>query len=231
MNARERRRPGLWVVVPAWNEARTIGTVVRGLAEHLPRVVVVDDGSTDRCGEIALAEGATVMRHAINLGQGAALQSGIAYALSRNASHIATFDADGQHDPASIADLRAALDASGADVALGSRFLHGTPRMPALRRFVLQAAVRLTRAQTGLALTDAHNGLRVFTRDAAARLEIRQPGMAHASEILATIARAKLRHVEVPTTVSYSEYSLQKGQRIGNSVKILFDMMYAAWTR
>jgi len=231
MFTRERRKPGLWVVIPAYNEAGAIGAVLRGLRERLPRVVVVDDGSTDRTGEIALESGAVVVRHAINLGQGAALQTGIDYALARKASHVCTFDADGQHDPASIAALEAALASSGADVALGSRFLVSSPQMPPLRRAILRAAVALTRLQTGLRLTDAHNGLRLFTRDAAERIRIHQPGMAHASEILAAIARERLRYIEVPSRVAYTAYSLGKGQGVTNSVKILFDLMYAAWTR
>ena len=231
MLASERRRPGLWVVVPAYNEARAIETVVRGLREHAPRVVVVDDGSSDGTGDAAFAAGATVLRHAVNLGQGAALQTGIDYALSRNASFVCTFDADGQHDATSIVAMRAVLEKSGAEVALGSRFLRGHTRMPSLRRMVLQAAVRFTRLQTRMDVSDAHNGLRLFTRRAAQTIRIEQPGMAHASEILVAIARAKLPYVEVPTTVAYTAYSLGKGQSITNSVKILFDLVYAAWSR
>ena len=231
MDARERRKPGLWVVVPAFNEAGSIANVLRGLGAHAPRIVVVDDGSSDRTSEVALDMRAVVVRHSVNLGQGAALQTGIDYALARNASHIATFDADGQHDPATIEKMLSSLEAAGADVALGSRFLEGTPDMPAVRRFVLRLAVRFTRFQTGLQLTDAHNGLRLLTRAAAKRMHIRQPGMAHASEILATVARERLHYVEVPTKVRYSAYSLAKGQRLANSIKILFDLVYAAWTR
>ncbi len=231
MSARERRRPGVWVIVPAYNEAVTIGEVVKGLRDYLPRVAVVDDGSTDGTGDVALAEGATVLRHAINLGQGAALQTGIDYALTRNASHICTFDADGQHDPLTIGAMLGVLECSHADVALASRFLAGEPEMPALRRALLKAAVRFTRTQTGLDVTDAHNGLRLFTRHAAQSIRIKQPGMAHASEILTAIGRVKLRYIEVPTTVAYTKYSLGKGQPVSNSVKILFDLVYAAWTR
>jgi len=103
--------------------------------------------------------------------------------------------------------------------------------MPALRRATLRVAVAFTRLQTGLRLSDAHNGLRLFTRAAAERIRIRQPGMAHASEILAAIARERLRYIEVPTRVHYSAYSLAKGQGVSNSVKILFDLVYAAWSR
>src|SRR6202790_1909524 len=122
MSTRERRKPGLWLVIPAYNEAGAIGAVLSGLHKYLPRVVVVDDGSSDRTSEIALESGAAVVRHAINLGQGAALQTAIDYALARNAARICTFDADGQHDPDSIAALNTALTSAGAAAALGWRF-------------------------------------------------------------------------------------------------------------
>jgi glycosyltransferase involved in cell wall biosynthesis len=223
--------PRLWIVVPAFNEAGAIGGVLRALSDKLPNVVVVDDGSSDQTGAAALAGGAVVLRHVVNLGQGAALQTGIDYALERGATHVCTFDADGQHDPATIDAMLAALEDSGAEVALGSRFLGGTVGMPPLRRLVLQAAVRYTRWQTGCHFSDAHNGLRMFTARAARACRVNQPGMAHASEILSQIARQKLPYVEVPTTVTYSEYSLAKGQSLANSVKILFDLLYAAWSR
>ncbi len=221
----------LWIVVPAYNEGGAIGATLRGLADRLPRVVVVDDGSTDETARIAGAFGATVVRHAVNLGQGAALQTGIDYAFLQGATHVCTFDADGQHDAATIDVMLAALEDSGADVALGSRFLGETVAMPALRHLALRAAVVYTRWQTGRDFTDAHNGFRMLTRGAAEKLRIRQPGMAHASEILSAIARHDLNYVEVPTTVTYSAYSLAKGQSLANSIKILFDLVYAAWTR
>lgn len=221
----------VWVVVPAYNEAGAIAASLRGLAAWLPNVVVVDDGSKDATGDLALQGGATVLRHAVNLGQGAALQTGIDFALENGATHICTFDADGQHDVRTIDAMLAALAESGADIALGSRFLGTTVNMPRMRGIVLKAAVRYTQWQTGRHFSDAHNGLRMFTARAARECRLQQPGMAHASEMLATIARKNLEYVEVPTTVTYSEYSLAKGQSLANSVKILFDLLYAAWSR
>jgi len=196
----------------------------------MPQVVVVDDGSQDDTSGIARRAGATVLRHSINLGQGAALQTGIDFALERGATHVCTFDADGQHDAGTIDAMFVALEDSGADVALGSRFLGDTVNMPPLRRFALRAAVLYTRWQTRSEFSDAHNGLRLFTAYAARTCRMTQPGMAHASEILSAIARRKLRYVEVPTTITYSEYSLAKGQSLTNSVKILFDLLYASWS-
>ena len=139
---------------------------------------------------------------------------------------IVTFDADGQHDPADIARLLAALE-GGYEVALGSRFIQGgqAVSIPKLKRLTLSLAVTITRRMTGLPLTDTHNGLRAFRREAATRIEIQQNGMAHASEILSQVARYHLRYCEVPVTVRYTEYSLHKGQSILNSFNILWEII------
>jgi glycosyltransferase involved in cell wall biosynthesis len=187
-------------------------------------VVVVDDGSADATAELAARAGAEVLRHPINLGQGAALQTGIDYALLGGASHVVTFDADGQHRAEDIAALIAALSAHDADFALGSRFRGAAVDLPPLRRLMLRAATAFTRATTGLDVTDAHNGLRAMTRRGAARIRLRQNRMAHASEILHQIAASGLRYVEVPVMIQYSRYSLAKGQRASEFVVILLDL-------
>jgi glycosyltransferase involved in cell wall biosynthesis len=209
--------------------------VVRGvivqLREICPRIVVVDDGSTDETGLEALAGGATVLTHIVNLGQGAALQTGIEYALLQGAEYIFTFDADGQHAPESLTVLAETMRSTGADVVLGSRWLGHVEAMPALRRLILRLAVVFTRLHSGLSVSDTHNGLRLFSRAAAVRLKITQPRMAHASEILAQIGSTKLRFAEAPVTVRYTEYSLRKGQKISGMFRVLSDIFYARWTR
>lgn len=214
----------VFVVIPALNEAEVVGDVIEQVRRECPNVVLVNDGSTDDTAARARLAGAQVISHAINLGQGAALQTGITYALRLGASHIVTFDADGQHDPRQIATLIQSLG-SGFDVALGSRFKGTTIDMPLKRRVVLQTACWVNYALTGLRLSDAHNGLRAFTRSAAQRLSLRQAGMAHATEIVAQVARHRLKYVEVPVTIRYTAYSLAKGQKLSNSVNILIDLL------
>jgi polyprenyl-phospho-N-acetylgalactosaminyl synthase len=215
---------GVWVVVPAYNEARVIAGVIAELKRDAHRIVVVDDGSSDSTAEMATECGAAVLRHPINLGQGAALQTGIEFALARGAELIVTFDADGQHRTADVARLIDALEAERADFALGSRFLGSAANVPPLRRVLLRAATLFTRLTTGLALTDAHNGLRAMTRRGALCIRLRQNRMAHASEILGQIAASGLKFVEVPVTIDYSSYSLAKGQRSGDLIVILLDL-------
>jgi polyprenyl-phospho-N-acetylgalactosaminyl synthase len=217
-------RGQVYVVIPAYNEGTVIFRVVSDVKRAGYSVVVIDDGSSDTTAEQARAAGATVIQHPFNLGQGAALQSGIEYALAQAAECIVTFDADGQHRVSDISRLTEALSRERADFALGSRFLGQAPNLPALRRLVLHAATAFTRLTTGLQLTDTHNGLRAMTRRGAAAIRLRQNRMAHASECLAQIASSGLRYVEQPVTIEYSAYSLAKGQHVRDAVHILLDL-------
>ena len=226
----ERIRSASWVVVPAYREAGVIGEVVTGLRRAGWRVLVVDDGSSDGTADRAAAAGAVALRHPVNLGQGAALRTGFAFLLDAPAAdYVVTFDADGQHHPGSVEELVLPLAEGRADVTLGSRFLRPdlSPAIPRSRRALLRAATALARWTTGLDLTDTHNGLRGFRRDALRRMVLRQDRMAHASEIHQEIGRLRLRCLEVPVRVTYSSYSLTKGQRLVGAVSILWDLLVA----
>lgn len=217
-------RSNTWVVIAAFNEGSVIRDVVAGLKVEWPNVVVVDDGSSDATAAEAGAAGAFVIQHPVNLGQGAALATGLQYCIEIGAKFIVNFDADGQHH---VEDIQVLVDRASqpdVDVVIGSRFLGQTRAMPRSRKFMLKAAVLFTRITTGLKVTDAHNGLRCFTLEAAKRIEITQNRMAHASEILEEIARHKLRVAEVPVTITYTDYSLAKGQRLSNSINILLEL-------
>ena len=214
----------VWVVIAAYNEARVIGAVVADVNAAGHRVVVVDDGSNDATADLAARAGAVLIRHPINLGQGAALQTGIEFALAERADVVVTFDADGQHRAADVAGLIDALDRHGADFALGSRFLGEATELPPARRVLLKAATWFTRATTGLRVTDSHNGLRAMTRRGAGRIRLRQNRMAHASEILHQIAASGLTYVEAPVTIHYSAYSLAKGQTLFDALLIVLDL-------
>ena len=215
---------GVSVILAAYNEAAVIAAVISDLQRAGYRVVVVDDGSTDETANIAAKAGALVIEHPINLGQGAALQTGLDFALRAGAEIVVTFDADGQHRAADIAGLVEALSAQGADFALGSRFLGDSVNLPHSRRFLLKLATAFTRFTTGLSITDTHNGLRAMTRRGARSIQLRQNRMAHASEILHQIATSGLKYVEAPVTIEYSAYSLAKGQTLADSLFILVDL-------
>lgn len=219
--------PRLWIVIPAFNEGEVIAEVIRGVRARHPDVVVVDDCSSDATGAAAAAAGAVVLRHPINLGQGAALQTGIRFALRQGADYVVTFDADGQHRVEDVDVLLERQRQTGADIVVGSRFLGTAQDIPALRRLVLRMAVVFTRLTSGVNLTDAHNGLRLLTRHAAQRLRIRQNRMAHASEIIEQVGVLGLSIAEAPVTIVYTAYSLRKGQKLSNAVHILAELFMA----
>lgn len=216
-----------WLVVPLYNEGEAIGQVISDALPTFPRIVCVDDGSTDSSGAEATAAGAVVVTHPINLGQGAAIQTGLEFALRQpETRYVVTFDSDGQHrveDAAAMVDL---LRADAADVVFGSRFLDGRTNPGRLKKLVLKTAIAFSNATTGVHLTDTHNGLRAINRRAAASLSIKQNRMAHASEIIEQVGKAGLRYVEHPVHILYTDYSRKKGQSVLNSVNILTELLY-----
>jgi glycosyltransferase involved in cell wall biosynthesis len=219
-------RRDIWVVIAAFHEAAVIREVAAEVAAAGWSCVVVDDGSKDETAARAREAGVVVVRHAVNLGQGAALQTGIDFALRRHARAIVTFDADGQHRVEDIPVLIEAL--ADADIVLGSRFLGGVEGASKSRQALLRTATMVSNKLSGLKLTDAHCGLRAFRAEAAPRLRITQERMAHASQLLTKIQRSGLRVTEVPVTVRYTEHSMRKGQSGLQAVRILFDYFFRA---
>ena len=219
-------RLGTYVVIPAYNEGPYIGRVAREVRARFPNVVVIDDGSSDETYAEAKKEAAFTLRHVVNRGQGAALQTGIVFALRRGARYVVTFDADGQHDPNDIAALLAPITAGECDVTLGSRFMGQKVAMPLSRRLLLRLAIIFTRVASGMRLTDTHNGLRAFSRRAAQAVDLTLDGMAHASELLDQIKRSGLACREIPVHIRYTDYSLAKGQTAGGAVRILIHYLF-----
>jgi polyprenyl-phospho-N-acetylgalactosaminyl synthase len=215
-----------FVVVPAFNEGRVIHGVIAGLCSVFQNVVVVNDGSSDDTAAALRSVPAVVINHAINLGQGAALQTGITYALSRGADYIVTFDADGQHRVEDALAAVGEIKSKQCDVVCGSRFLsEAAVNMPPRRRAVLKAAVCISNMTMRTHLTDAHNGLRVLNRQAAGCLDISQSGMAHASEIISQLTQNGMVIREIPIQVHYTDYSLSKGQSSSNAINIALDLI------
>lgn len=219
--------PKDYIVIPAYNE----GTVICGIVAELIKnysVVVVDDGSMDDTSRRGLQGGAVVLRHPINLGAGAAVQTGIDYALLCGAKTIVTFDADGQHLPSDVEQLLQALHANAMDVVIGSRFLGHAENLPFSRRILLRLAAWFTWLTGGPYITDVHNGLRAFRAEIAPQLRIYQSRYAHCSEILYKIKSLGLKYKEVPVTVKHTDYSKKKGQSgLSGAFEILVDLIFA----
>ncbi|OFO43944.1 glycosyltransferase family 2 protein [Corynebacterium sp. HMSC073D01] len=216
-----------WLIIPCFNEGTVIGDVIRHARETFPNIVAVNDGSSDNSAEEIHKAGAHLVNHPVNLGQGAAIQTGVEYARSQpGAQYFVTFDADGQHQVKDVVAMLDRLRNEDVDIIVGTRF--GCPRkeddqVPWIKRLVLKTVVLLSPRTRKLRLTDAHNGLRVFNKKVADELNIRMNGMSHASEFVAQMDERGWRVSEQPVDILYTEYSMSKGQSLINGVNILAD--------
>jgi UDP-N-acetylglucosamine---dolichyl-phosphate N-acetylglucosaminyltransferase len=215
------------VVIPAYNEERTIVEVIRGLKQRgFTTLIVIDDGSSDRTSELASHEGVIRLRHILNRGLGGALGTGIDAALRLGAEVIVTFDADGQHDPNDIMKLLEPIEVEEAEVVIGSRMLD-PQGMPYRRRMANWIANVVTYLLFGAWTTDSQSGLRAFSSRAAARMHIITTGMEVSSEIIAETVKNRLQWKEVPVKAIYTDYSLSKGQSFSVGLQTLMKLILA----
>ncbi len=216
-----------WLIVPCYNEATVIREVLENARETFPNIVAVNDGSQDGSGMQIHTAGAHLVNHPVNLGQGAAIQTGVEYARKQpGAKYFVTFDADGQHQVKDVVAMVHRLRTEPVDIVVGTRF--GRPKsdddqVPFIKRVVLKTVVALSPTTRKLGLTDAHNGLRAFNSRVAWDLNLRMNGMSHASEFVSLMASQDWRVSEQPVDILYTEYSLSKGQSLFNGVNILSD--------
>jgi polyprenyl-phospho-N-acetylgalactosaminyl synthase len=216
-----------YILIPAFNESAKIGEVLKTLLLLNYPVIVIDDGSTDETALTVSGFPVMLIRHALNLGQGAALETGMEAARRSGADFVIHFDADGQHDPVDIEALLAPLRKGDADIVFGSRFLERKASgLSFPKKLILKTGRWFNYLLTGILLTDAHNGLRALNKKALHAIHFQHPGMAHASEILYEVKRKSLRYTEIPVHILYTPYSKQKGQGIGNAVNILFHLLF-----
>jgi len=212
----------VFVVIAAFNEQKKIKSVVNSLKKKgYANIVVVDDGSSDNTRNIVSKLGVFALRHKKNKGQGAALRTGINFAVKKGAEVVVTFDADGQHRPGEIKSLVNPVVRGEVDVALGSRFLNKkTKKIRKRIRLLLYCGILLHFLLYGMKLTDVHNGFRAFSRKAAKKIKISENRMEHASEILEQIHKKNLSYKEVPVTIVYTKYSQKHGQTPWQRVKV-----------
>lgn len=216
------------VVIAAYNEEARIASVVDDVSQYVDKIIVVDDGSKDNTGKVIKNKKAVILRHKINLGQGAALQTGMDYAKLLEPEVVVTYDADGQFVAKEILKVIKPIQSGLADVVLGSRFLGSVEDISPLRKLILKAGVLFTYIFSEVKLTDTHNGFRAFNFKALNRINITQNRMAHASEIIDQVVNREVRYLEVPVTVKYDKYSKsKKNQSNLNSIRIVFDMIFS----
>jgi glycosyltransferase involved in cell wall biosynthesis len=216
-------------LIAAYNEATIIEEVVNDLIDSGFQVLVIDDGSTDSTFVEASEAGAKVIRHLINRGQGAALNTGFRY-IERylgEVEYIVTFDADGQHKALDARRMVDYLSMSNDSVVLGTRFgKSNQTNLPILKKFVLIVSTILFRLLTKMKVTDLHNGLRALNRKNLSLFQLEESGYAHADEFLRIIRQNKLSFSEIEVTIHYTEYSKSKGQPLSNGFVFLFDKVW-----
>jgi glycosyltransferase involved in cell wall biosynthesis len=214
-------------MIPMYNEQEVIAEVIHGLKAIFENILCVDDGSTDESVSRAREAGATVICHAVNIGQGAAIATGFTWIQTKkNFSRIVTFDADGQHLPEDAIRLIEELASKELDVVFASRFLDNQSQVPFMKRLILRGVTNATRALTDVELSDAHNGLRALTVDASCKIQLTQNGMAHATQFVSLVLQGGLKYSEMPVTILYTPYSRSKGQSMLNSINIALDLIW-----
>ncbi len=219
------------IIIPMYNEELTIKEVVLELQAKYPdfEIIIVDDGSTDNSYNQAKIKGVWLIKHIVNLGQGAAIQTAIEFAMRKNIKYIITFDGDGQHNADDIKEFIQTLK-SGYDIVLGSRFLGKAENIGVLKKYFLKLSRVFTFFSTGIWLTDSHNGFRAINISNP-NFILRENRMAHASEIIDLIKELNMKYIEKPCTIRYTNYSLQKGQSISNAIGIIIEYIIGRLTK
>ena len=215
----------IFVIIPCYNEASVLRKTVEEVLEKGYRIVVVDDCSKDNSKKQLNGLPVYYLRHRVNMGQGAALQTGIDFAKKKGARYFVTFDADGQHDSNDIPGMIEFLEKENADIVFGSRFLPGSKtNVSRSRSFALNMGRYINYLVSGIMLSDSFNGLRLFSKQTADKIRITENRMAHPVEFLMLTAAKKLKYAEYPVSIHYSEYSKSKGLKNRDGIKILVEM-------
>ena len=192
-------------VIPAYNEEKTIESVVTGALKHVTEVLVVDDGSVDRTVDLAMKAGATVISIPRNIGKGHALSIGLTTAALNGSEIIVCLDSDGQHDPDDIPRIVEPIADGRADMVIGSRFLdaHSRDLIPAYRRVGQGVLTIATNMGSAVKITDSQSGYRAFRRDILRSFDYVETGMGIESEMVRSAVRRGLKIEEVPITAKY----------------------------
>jgi glycosyltransferase involved in cell wall biosynthesis len=215
----------IFVVMPAYNEEKVIGDVIRAVKKKYKNIVVVDDGSSDKTSQVSRDAGARVLKHVINLGVGGATNTGILYALKKDADVIATVDSDGQH---SIDDLEKVIEVivrGEADICIGSRLL-SSQDMPFFKKLGNKALTTITNLISGGKVSDSQSGMKAFKASIFKHLHSDESGYGICSEIVILAEENDLRVKEIPIKVIYTEYSKKKGTTVFTGLRIIKNLIF-----
>lgn len=215
--------PKIAAIIPALNAERTLAKVVEDTRRHLEHVLVIDDGSSDRTGDVARSAGALVLRHEVNRGKGAALKTGFAWALKHGCDAVITLDADGQHLPAEIPKFLSKWRVGGAQLIIGGRahlFQHMLPRRRNANRL---SAWSISKA-AGVPIADSQSGFRLYSAELLRSLHLHTDGFDMESEVIVLAGRRGFRIVSIPIELGFVD-------GIATShYKPLKDTLRIAWT-
>jgi glycosyltransferase involved in cell wall biosynthesis len=207
------------VCIPAFNEEKTIGEIVEKSLQYSDKVIVCNDGSTDKTEDRAKEKGAIIINHKKNLGYGAAIISLFEEARNQNAEIMITLDGDGQHNPEQIPSLVSALTENNVDVVIGSRFLDNKTNSPGYRKTGIKIITSASNFGTNFKVSDSQSGFRVYSKNAIDAIHPTEEGMSVSTEILLKASNKGLSVAEVPISVSYEgETSTHKPVPQGVSV-------------
>ena len=218
----------VYLVVPAFNEEKTVSQIIEGIAEKGYNVILVNDGSKDKTLDFAIESKRKypnqifVVSHVINRGLGAALKTGMVLALEKGAKYIVTFDADGQHEIADIPKVCEPLIDGEADVVIGARPFGDMPLSKSFANYIMNA---LTLIFYGRKVKDSQSGLRAFTAHAADAINIVSRGYGVSSEFIKEISDKNLRLEEVTITTIYTPETQNKGTDAIVGLRILTKMV------
>jgi glycosyltransferase involved in cell wall biosynthesis len=210
-------------IIPAYNEEKTIQGIVRETKNFVSEVIVVDDNSKDKTKQLALTEGADVISHKKNMGYGSAVKTGFGLAINKNADIIVLLDADAQHNPSEIKEIVKPIFKNKADLVIGSRFLKNI-EIPTYRRFGIKFFTILIDILTGLKITDAQSGFRVFSRNVLKKINLTDDKMGISVEVIFKAARKGFRIVEVPVTCQYKKI-VHKVNPVSHGVQIILSIL------
>ena len=216
------------IVIPAYNEASVIGSVIDSIHRAgYSSVIVVDDGSTDTTSPNAITAGALVITHRINRGKGAATKTGLEAAGLLSADIVVTMDGDGQHHAHDIDALIAPLRQGVCNVTLGTRS-KDTAAMPITRIVSNHIANFVTWTFYGLYVQDSQSGFRAYNRQALRQISTSADTYDYESEVIREIHRHRLVYKEVPIGVHYTDYSMSKPTRqdFANGFKTLYKIIW-----
>lgn len=218
----------LLIGIPAFNEEKVIGKVLSSLPKKIRGikkidVLVVDDGSSDQTGEVAKKSHVIVLTHLLNRGLGGSLKTIFTYAKAKDYDILVTFDADGQHEANDLPKVLEPILENKSDVVIGTRWKK-KKEVPFSRLIINNFANIVTFLLYGIKTSDSQSGLRVFSKNAIAKIKLQTDGMEVSSEIFKEIRRNKLRYKEVPIEAIYTDYSIAKGQKLAEAPNVFIKL-------